>query len=76
MNHCIVLVHKKISKYCSGAVGGKTGKNAVLPGFCEIEGSSSGVLPYYDSLTWPVRARCASGAAGYFNKLFFLKNEI
>ena len=41
----------------SGAVGGKTGKTTVLPGFCKIErgGGSGGALPYYVGLSWPVR---------------------
>ena len=49
----------------SGAVGGKTGKTAVLPRFCKIGrgGGSGGAPPYYGGLSWPVRARRAGGAA-------------
>ena len=37
-----------------GAIGGKTGKTVVLPGFCKIEhgGGSGGAPPYYRGLTW------------------------
>ena len=52
---------------CSGAIGGKTSKTAVLPGFCKVErgGSGSrGTPPYYGGLTWPMRARRAGGATG------------
>ena len=50
----------------SGAVGGKTGKTAVLPRFCKIGrgGGRGGAPPYYGGLSWPVRARRAGGAAG------------
>ena len=46
------------------SVGGKTGKTAVLPGFCKIEhgGGSGGAPQNYGGLTWPVRARRAGGA--------------
>ena len=49
----------------SGAVGGKTGKTAVLPRFCKIGrgGGRGGAPPYYGGLSWPVRARRAGGAA-------------
>ena len=34
-----------------GAIGGKTGKTVVLPGFCKIEWGSDGAPPYYGGLT-------------------------
>ena len=43
-----------------GALGGKTGKIAVLPKFCKIE---RGAPPCYRSLIWLERARRASGAS-------------
>jgi hypothetical protein len=48
----------------SGAIGGKTGKTAVLPGFCKIEhsGGSGGALSNYGGLTLPVRGHRASSA--------------
>ena len=50
----------------SGAVGGKTGKTSVLPGFSKIErgGGSGGVPQCYGGLTSPGGARHANGAAG------------
>ena len=48
-----------------GAIGGKTGKTAVLPGFCKIErGGSGGAPPCYRGLIWLGRARSADGAPG------------
>ena len=36
-----------------GAIGGKTGKTAVFPGFCKIEcGGSSDASPCYRGLIW------------------------
>jgi hypothetical protein len=52
----------------SGAVGGKTGKTAVLPRFCKIE-RGGGAPPYYGGLSWPVRARRAGGAAVCYRSL-------
>ena len=48
----------------NGAVWGKTGKTSVLPGFSKIEhgGGSGGALQCYSGLTYPERARHASGA--------------
>ena len=51
----------------SGAVGGKTGKTAVLPRFCKIERGSGGAPPYYGGLSWPVRARRAGSAADSYS---------
>ena len=47
------------SVVASGAIGGKTGKTAVLPGFFEIErGNGSGGGPLcYRGLIWFGRAR-------------------
>ena len=42
----------------SGAVGGKTGKTAVVPGFCKIE-RGGGAPPYY----WSYLARARAAAA-------------
>jgi hypothetical protein len=53
----------------SGAVGGKTGKTAVLPRFCKIGRGSGGAPPYYGGLSWPVRARRAGGAAVAYEDL-------
>ena len=45
-----------------GAIGGKTGKTAVLPGFCKIEhGNSGGAPPCYRGLIWVGRACRADG---------------
>ena len=51
-----------------GAIGGKTGKTAVLPGFCKIErgGGSGGVPLCYRGLTWLGCAGCASGNPGIY----------
>ena len=37
---------KQFKSYTSGAVGGKTGKTKVLPGFCKIE-SAGGAAVYH-----------------------------
>ena len=36
---------------CRGAIGGKTGKTAVLPGFCKIERGCASLI-YGSYLTW------------------------
>jgi hypothetical protein len=58
-------------EFSSGAVGGTTGKSAVLPRFCKIGrgGGSGGAPPYYGGLSWPVRARRAGGAAVQYMKI-------
>ena len=47
-----------------GAIGGKTGKTAVLPGFCQIErgGGSGGMPPCYRGLIWLGQTHRAGGA--------------
>ena len=45
-----------------GAIGGKAGKTAVLPGFFKIEYSSGAVQPCYRGLIWLGRACRAGGA--------------
>ena len=66
-----------------GAIGGKTGKTAVLPWFCKIEhgGSSGGAPPCYGGLSLLRRMRCAGGTPDVveskicprFNQYFFLQ---
>ena len=38
--------------FSRGAIGGKTGKNAVLPGFCKIECGGGGALLCFRGLIW------------------------
>ena len=45
---------------CRGTIGGKTGKTAVLPGFCNIE--HSGVHLCYRGLFWLGHVHRAGGA--------------
>ena len=48
----------------SGAVGDKTGKTSVLPGFSKIERGGGSVPQCYGGLTSPGGARHTNGAAG------------
>ena len=51
------------------AIGGKTGKTVVLPGFCKIErGSSSSAPLCYRDLIWLGGACCAGGAPSAASK--------
>ena len=59
---------------CRGAIGGKTGKTAVLPGFCKIERSSSGVLLCYRGLILLGHV-CRSGGAPESTKFFLKKSR-
>ena len=47
-----------------GAIGGKTGKTAVLPWFCKKEHGGSGALQCYADHSLPGRVRRAGGAPG------------
>ena len=58
--------------YSLGAIGGKTGKTEVLPGFWKIErsGSSGGAPLCYRGLIWPGQGSCAGGAPVQYSGLF------
>ena len=50
----MALLKGLLDSFSRGAIGVKTGKTAVLPGFCKIEGGDSGgPPPCYGGLTLP-----------------------
>ena len=56
----------------SKAVGSKTGKTAVFPGFCKMElGGGSGGR-HISGLTWSVRTRRAGSATVTYARAFFI----
>ena len=59
-----------------GCIEGKTGKTAVLPGFCKIEHGGGGAPACYRGLFWLGRVRRASGAPGNLFMLSIVLNLI